>query len=158
MANIKTTPKQWEDAREYFEAGLLLREVSEKTGISIPSLSKRAKSENWSKENEKKTLLLDAVRVGEAKANLSETALKVHNELVDERVKQMEWLNKAALKNVSEAMKAECANQNDFRARADTIVKAKETVFGKGVETAIQINNGNDVNDRPRTLAEFYRQ
>lgn len=47
MANIKTTPKQWEDAREYFEAGLLLREVSEKTGISIPSLSKRAKSENW---------------------------------------------------------------------------------------------------------------
>ena len=31
--------------------------------------------------------------------------------------------------------------QVDFRSRADTILKAKETLVGKTPETAIQINN-----------------
>lgn len=60
--------------------------------------------------------------------------------VVDEAASRMEWLNKAALKNVQEAMKADCSGQNDYRARADTIGKAKEVVFGKTPETAIQIN------------------
>ena len=34
MANIKTTDKEWERAREYFEAGLSLSEIVKKTGIS----------------------------------------------------------------------------------------------------------------------------
>ena len=38
-------------------------------------------------------------------------------------------------------MNAECTNQNDYRARADTISKAKEVVIGKDPATAIQINN-----------------
>jgi DNA-binding Lrp family transcriptional regulator len=63
----------------------------------------------------------------------------IENE-VDERVKRMEWLNKAALKNVQEAMSHPCENQNDYRARADTISKAKEVVVGKSPDTAIQVN------------------
>ncbi|WP_297475534.1 hypothetical protein [Ferrovum sp.] len=141
MANVKTTPDEWTKAREYYEAGLLLREIEDKTGIAIPSISKKAKAEGWAKESEKKTLLQAAVQVGAAKANLNDTALEVHNELVNERVKRQEWLNIQALRNVKESMAHLCESQSDYRARADTISKAKEVVIGKAPDTAIQINN-----------------
>jgi hypothetical protein len=143
MANIKTTPAQWEKAREYFEAGLLLREISEKTKIAIPNISKRAKADGWSKANEKQTLIQAAVRVAEAKANLGDTALAVHDEIVDSIVSRLERLNRHAITNVEEAMKLRCENQTDHKARADTILKSKETLVGKSPETAIQINNAN---------------
>ena len=155
MANIKTTPAEWAKAREYYEAGLLLREIEDKTGIAIPSISKKAKAEGWAKESEKKTLLQAAVQVGAAKANLNDTALEVHNELVNERVKRLEWLNIQALKNVREAMEAKCDNQSDFRARADTISKAKEVVIGKAPDTAIQINNQNH---KPAYESEYLKR
>ena len=130
------------------------RQIAEKHKVSNGVVAKLTKGV----EHDVSSIVSDGIQYKQALQAHDERIVSAVEEAVDERVKQMEWLNKAALKNVSEAMKAECANQNDFRARADTIVKAKETVFGKGVETAIQINNGNDVNDRPRTLAEFYRQ
>lgn len=65
-------------------------------------------------------------------------------DVVNEAVKRQEWLNNAALKNVQEAMKAPCENQNDYRARADTVLKAKEAVFGKTPDTVI--NNANSQN------------
>ena len=130
------------------------RQIAEKHKVSNGVVAKLTKGV----EHDVSSIVSDGIQYKQALQAHDERIVSAVEEAVDERVKQMEWLNKAALKNVSEAMKAECANQNDFRARADTIVKAKETVFGKGVETAIQINNGNDANDRPRTLAEFYRQ
>jgi len=129
------------------------RQIAEKHKVSNGVVAKLTKGV----EHDVSSIVSDGIQYKQALQAHDERIVSAVEEAVDERVKQMEWLNKAALKNVSEAMKAECANQNDFRARADTIVKAKETVFGKGVETAIQINNGNDANDRPRTLAEFYR-
>ena len=156
MANVKTTPREWERCREYYEAGLSLSQIVEKTGISKTQISKRSNREKWSKGTEKEQLLTDAVRVGAGKGTLTEQALSVHNELVDERVKRLDWLRSAAMKNVSEAMKAPCDNQQDFRARAETINKAVDTVDPKTTPTtAIQINNDN----RPkRTLSDFYAE
>ena len=141
MANVKTTPNEWIKAREYYEAGLSLSAIVEKTGISKTQLSKRSNAEDWSKGTQKEQLIADAVRVRVAKGTLTEQALSVHEEIVDERAKRMEWLNIQALKNVREAMEAKCENQNDFRARAGTIISAKEVVVGKSPDTAIQINN-----------------
>lgn len=47
MANIRTTAAEWATAKKMFEEGKLLRTISEKTGISIPSLSKRSNKEKW---------------------------------------------------------------------------------------------------------------
>lgn len=47
MSNIKTSPEEWALARSLFESGLILKSISEKTGASIPSLSKRSKKEGW---------------------------------------------------------------------------------------------------------------
>ncbi|MGZ8907299.1 MAG: hypothetical protein ACXW1U_16455 [Methylobacter sp.] len=69
---------------------------------------------------------------------------------VDERTKHIQFFTNAAIKNVQEALKAPCDGQQDFKARADTIIKGKETVLGKPPDTAIQINNG------AMSLSEFY--
>lgn len=140
MANIKTTPKQWERAKEFYEAGLSLAQVSEKVRISKAQIGKRAASERWSKETEKKNLLAAALKVEMAKGELSETAKIVHEELLSDKVRQLRFFTNAAVLNVQGAMQTSCANQNDFRARADTILKGKETVLGKAPDTAIQIN------------------
>ena len=47
MANIKTTPAEWAKARRLFESGLVLRAISQKTGIGESSLSRKAKSDGW---------------------------------------------------------------------------------------------------------------
>jgi len=146
MANIKTTPAQWEKAREYFEAGLTYAVITEKTKISKTQLSKRTIENNWQKGNEKGKLIFDAVRLAEARGNLEPVALSVHNELVNERTKHI-LFNKAALQNVREAMADQCSGQSDYRMRAETIVKGRETVLGKSPEMAIQINNNLKLED-----------
>ena len=62
-------------------------------------------------------------------------------QVVDQKVKWLDFLNKAALKNVQEAMKAKCIDQKDFKDRAGTIGLAKDVLVGKSPELAVQINN-----------------
>jgi len=45
-------------------------------------------------------------------------------------------------------------NQNDYRARADTILKAKEVVLGKTPDTAIQINNNLSVDKKRKDMTD----
>ena len=141
MSNIKTTEKEWARAKEYFESGLSLSQITEKTKISKSSLSKKSNADGWSKETAKPALIQKAVDVLMAKETLNETAISVHDELVDERVNHTKLFNSVAIQNMKEAMSVPCENQNDFKARADTILKSKETVLGKTPDTAIQINN-----------------
>lgn len=152
MANVKTTAEEWIKAREYFEAGLSLSQIVERTGISKTQISKRSNTEGWAKGTEKEHLVAEAVRVEVAKGTLTEQALAVHQELVDERVKRQEWLNHQAIKNLEQAMAADCAGQADYNRRADTISKTRDVVIGKVPDTAIQINN----NSTPRSLSDFY--
>lgn len=103
MANVKFTDEQWDRAKEYFEAGLSLSVIAEKTKISKGQISKRSAADNWSKETEKKQLISDAARVVAAKETLNETALSVHNELVNEKVRLMGLLNTFHEKAVKKA-------------------------------------------------------
>ena len=141
MANIKTTPDQWGRAREYYEAGLSLSKIVEKTGISKTQISKRSNADGWEKGSEKEQLIQAAVRVVEAKGTLTEQAISVHNELVDERTKHIQFFTHAAVTNVRQAMDEPCKGQAGYRMRAETILKGRETVLGKTPDTAIQINN-----------------
>jgi hypothetical protein len=61
-------------------------------------------------------------------------------DVVNDRTKHIIFFNKVAVQNVREAMKAKCENQQDYKSRADTILKGKETVLGKSPETAVQVN------------------
>lgn len=141
MANIKTTEAEWKKAKAYFEAGLFLSDIEKKTGISKSALSKKSNADGWSKETQKKQLIVDAIRVEAAKETLNETELSVHHEIVTDAVKAHIFFGNAAAQNVREAMAMPCENHNDFRARADTINKGRENVLGKAPDTSIQINN-----------------
>ena len=77
--------------------------------------------------------------------------------VVDEAASRMEWINKAALKNAQEAMKASCASQQDYKNRADTVLKTKETLFGRTPNTIISNTNAQqNIDNRPQTLDDFY--
>ena len=155
MANIKTTPAEWEKAKEYYEAGLLLREISHKTKIAIPSISKKAAKDGWSKANEKKILIQAAVDVEIAKANLSEVGLKVHDEVVNQRIKHLLFfdtaqgnLAKIAMAKIAQTLddkgKPTGATLLDDVNKASNIVSTSRTgILGKAPDTAIQINNSN---------------
>lgn len=69
--------------------------------------------------------------------------------IVDEKTKHLTYLNKAAMKNVSEAMSTPCGNQADYKMRGDTIKSAKETIFGKApdVQVNTQINSATNTID-----------
>jgi len=154
MANIKTTESEWSRAKEYFEAGLSLSKIEEKTGISRSALSKKSHSNNWSKETGKDVLIQQDIELKLARETLNETATSVHDELVNDRFQYIQFFNNNAIKNVQDAMADICENQNDYRARADTILKAKEVVLGKTPDTAIQINNNLSVDKKIKDMTD----
>ncbi len=73
-------------------------------------------------------------------------------DVVNDRTKHIIFFNKAAVQNVSEAMATKCESQHDYKSRADTILKGKETVLGKSPETAVQVNVA------PKSLVEMTRE
>jgi hypothetical protein len=85
-------------------------------------------------------------------AENDEHFVKAVQDVVEDRTKHIIFFNKMAIKNVREAMEAKCENQFDYRSRADTILKGKETVLGKTPETAAQVNVAS------KTLVEMTRE
>ena len=64
--------------------------------------------------------------------------------VVEERTKHIQFFTNAALRNVQSAVKkiTSDTSQAEHRMLAETILKGKEAVLGKDVETAVQVNNG----------------
>ena len=141
----KTTPADWEKAKALFEAGKSLSEINKETGIDRATVSKRAKKDGWEKGIYQQ-LILDGSRVKAEISTLSSTVLNVVEKEIEERTKHIQFFTNAAIKNVVEAMKKECLDQNEHRARADTILKGKEAVFGKDPQTVINNTNAQQNN------------
>jgi len=116
--------------------------IEKKTGISKGQISKKSKFEAWEKETKKKQLIADAVSVAVEKETLKETALDVHNEIVDEKTKHLIFFNKSALRNQQLANKklSEQMKIQDLEAHSRLTAKNKETVIGKSPDVAIQNN------------------
>ena len=119
--------EQWDLAKEYFEAGLSLSEINLRTEISRPQISKKAKKEGWEKGNIKKQLISQAVGVEEKKKQietqketLTKTALKVHNELVDDEIRRRGLIFDATEKIVQASSKLLQKNSKQV------VVKVKE--------------------------------
>lgn len=142
--------EQWDVVRAFYESGLSLSEIAARPEVKITdrgSVSRKAKAEGWVKgkiqhiidgEVQNKQELAEIVS---EKATLNATVVKVADTLVDERTRHIQFFTHAAVTNVQQAMGQPCENQNDYKARAETINKGRETVLGKTPDTAIQINN-----------------
>ena len=155
------SPEQWDVVRAFFESGLSLSEIVERTEVKIKdrsTISKKAKTEGWlkgkiqpliSREIQNKQQLAD---IEVEKSTLNSTELKIAETLVDERTKHIQFFTHAAVTNVKQAMDEPCEGQAGYRMRAETILKGRETVLGKTPETAIQINNNGEFRQIERTI------
>lgn len=92
-------------------------------------------------EKDLQPLISAQISIKQALAEMPEQETSKFEQIVSEKTKYLDFFNNCALENVKKAMKLQCESQQDFRLRAETIVKGKETVVGKAPDTAIQINN-----------------
>lgn len=173
----------WQKAREYFEAGLSLTDIVDRTNISKSQISKRASKENWEKGNEKKQLISQAVEVATKKETLKETALEVHNELVDEQVRRRNLVFKASEKIIKKAteiidngtvdekvgvgdgvqqFEPRKINPADVKNLADAVDKASITlgINQRHSNSQVTVNNQNNIqnNNIPLTLEEAEKE
>lgn len=173
----------WQKAKEYFEAGLSLTDIVDRTNISKSQISKRASKENWEKGNEKKQLISQAVEVATKKETLKETALEVHNELVDEQIRRRNLVFNASEKIIDKAtsiitsgevidkigvgdgvqmFKSRKLNTTDLKNLADTVDKASITlgVNQRHSNSQVTVNNQNNIqnNNVPLTLEQAEKE
>ena len=147
MARSIISPQTWERAREYFEHGLTLDDISERTGITKGAISKKSRAEKWEKESIKKHILSQAVGVAEAKETLKETAVAVHEELYSERTKYIEFFKKSALVNQKKAnaMLEMSDKLSELESHSKITQRNKETVLGKDASQNINVNTQTNI-------------
>ena len=133
----RLTDDQREKILAQFHAGASQNELAKRFEVSPATINKLCKGiepKNVEKVNTLTRIKTELAAQSEYEVNA------IHSE-VEERTKHILFFNAAAIRNVQEAMNEPCASQQDFKARAETIVKGRETVLGKSPETAVQINN-----------------
>lgn len=146
----RLTDDQREEILAEFHIGKSQNELAKKFKVSPATINKICKGlepRHIEKVNTLTRIKTDLAGESEYQVNA------IHRE-VDERTKHIQFFNSVAVKNVQESMAHKCENQNDYRARAQTIKDAKEVVLGKTPDTAIQINN--NIDTKPKGLADFY--
>lgn len=112
------------------------RDLAHKYKVGLGTINKLTKGVDKSTE----AIVNKLVEAKQALSELDEQTVNAVNAVVDAKVKWLEYLNKAALKNVQESMSAPCNAQVDFKHRADTIGKAKDVLLGKDANVAVQVN------------------
>ena len=77
------------------------------------------------------------------KDTIKETYIIVHNDLVNERLNQIEIFKRSTMKNLSTMMRKvdETITIQEHTQAQNALQKGKETILGKDIDTAIQINN-----------------
>jgi hypothetical protein len=147
----KTTAERMDAACAYYESGKSLRECEAITGLNYKTISNESKRRGL-KKGRLSQLIVDKAAVDSQLVTLSPATKGIIESEAILRQKHIEFFNSAALKNVTEAMQADCENQNDFKARAETINKGREAVLGKTADVAVQINNSISLEDLLRDL------
>jgi uncharacterized protein YlzI (FlbEa/FlbD family) len=130
-----------EEALSLLKSGKSFRECEKLTGVSYKRVERESKKRGIEK-GALSQLIQEKTRVETEYVTLCDTDKRIVSQEVDERVRQIQFFNEAAIRNVREAMATPCDSQNDFKARSETINKGRECVLGKTPDTAIQINNG----------------
>jgi hypothetical protein len=151
---IKTSAQRMEEALASFAAGKSLRECEKLHGTNYKKLEREAKKRVVEKGCV--SYLIDAkANLGAELSQIIETQAKIDVEVSQLpletqkviskeaalRQKHIEFFNQAALINVKQAMASACTGQQEYRNRAETISKGRETVLGRSPDSAVQINN-----------------
>ena len=153
---FKSSLQRMEEALASFATGKSLRECQELHGPNYKTLGREANRRGVEKGSAshfitaKADLGSELSQIIEAQATidvevskLSIETQKVISKEAALRQKHIEFFDQAAVLNVRGAMAARCVDQNDYKARSETISAARECVLGrfKAPDVAVQINN-----------------
>lgn len=140
------TESQWEKAKAYYEAGMTLSQIKEKTNIARNTISQRAKREQW--EHSKNSEYIEAkIKVECQKGTILEqsgaVALNIADEIAFNKAKALTLFQNSALKNQAKAneLLELTEDMKDIESHSRLTKTNKETVLGKDPETVI--NNAN---------------
>ena len=134
--NIITDEKKKVILADWQTGDFTQRDLAHKYKLSTGAIAKITKDEPKSTAH----IVSKIVEAKQELSQLDEQTVKAVNDVVDSKVKWLDYLNKAALKNVQQSMAAPCVDQQDFRSRAQTIGIAKEVLVGKNPDVAVQVN------------------
>ena len=113
-----------------------IRDLAKKHDVSVGFVAKHTAGI----EKDGLTVVNAVVQYKQGLAENDEHFVNAVQDVVNDRTKHIVFFNKAAVRNVAEAMATNCETQRDYRLRADTILKGRETVLGKSPDTAVQVN------------------
>ena len=140
------TESQWEKAKAYYEAGMTLSQIKDKTNIARNTISQRAKREQW--EHSKNSEYIEAkIKVESQKGTILEqsgsVALNIADDIAFDKAKALSLFQDSALRNQKKAndMLDLTEDMKDIESHARITKTNKETVLGKDPETVI--NNAN---------------
>ena len=140
------TESQWEKAKAYYEAGMTLSQIKDKTSIARNTISQRAKREQW--EHSKNSEYIEAkIKVESQKGTILEqsgsVALNIADDIAFNKAKALTLFQDSALRNQKKAndMLDLTDDMKDIESHARITKTNKETVLGKDPETVI--NNAN---------------
>ena len=140
------TESQWEKAKAYYEAGMTLSQIKDKTNIARNTISQRAKREQW--EHSKNSEYIEAkIKVESQKGTILEqsgsVALNIADDIAFNKAKALSLFQDSALRNQKKAndMLDLTDDMKDVESHARITKTNKETVLGKDPETVI--NNAN---------------
>lgn len=151
------TESQWEKAKAYYEAGMSLSQIKDKTNIARNTISQRAKREQW--EHSKNSDYIEAkIKVETQKGTILEqsgtVALNIADDIALDRAKSITLFQNSALKNQKKAneLLELTDDMKDIESHARITKTNKETVLGKEIDTII--NNTNATQNNTTLTAE----
>ncbi|MFH2122524.1 MAG: hypothetical protein ABIJ50_03430 [Pseudomonadota bacterium] len=123
-----------------------IRDLAKKHDVSVGFIAKHTAKI----EKDGLAVVNAGIQYKQGLAENDEHFVSAVNDVVNKRTEHILFFNHAAIQNVSEAMATKCENQSDYRVRAETICKGRETVLGKSPDTAVQVNTGGSLADALR--------
>ena len=149
------TESQWEKAKAYYEAGMTLSQIKDKTNIARNTISQRAKREQW--EHSKNSEYIEAkIKVECQKGTILEqsgsVALNIADDIAFNKAKALTLFQNSALKNQAKAneLLELTEDMKDIESHSRLTKTNKETVLGKDPETVI--NNANLQENENKTI------
>ena len=151
------TESQWEKAKAYYEAGMTLSQIKDKTNIARNTISQRAKREQW--EHSKNSEYIEAkIKVECKKGTILEqsgsVALNIADDIAFNKAKALSLFQDSALRNQKKAndMLDLTDDMKDVESHARITKTNKETVLGKDPETVINNANVQEIEEKRVTI------
>lgn len=132
-----------EEALSHVKSGKSFRQAYLLTGVNYKKIEREA-AKRGIKKGDLSQIIAEKTMVETKFVSLCDSDKTIVNDIVDERIKHIQFFNHAAIKNVQESMALRCESQQEFKFRSETIAKGREVVLGKAPDTALQINQNID--------------